>query len=129
MRKHIFFKKTPDKALFERLLNCFGIEQIGDNVSFTKEHLVMIKTLDKFKELVDELRQYYIPCKARIYLENLTVPKCITVLRQIMRLYSCYMMSIQKMKFGVKSVYYTIIWPDSQCNLKKQASPCVLTFT
>lgn len=128
MRKHIFFKKTPDRALFEKLLKCFGIQQFGESVSFTKEHLVLIKTLDKFKELVDELRQYYIPCKARIYLEDLTVQKCITVLRQILRLYSCYLMSIQKMKFGVKSVYYSVNWPDSQCFLKKQSAPCVLDF-
>lgn len=128
MRKHIFFKKTPDKVLLERLLLCFGIEHFGQNVSFTKEHLVKINTLDKVLNLVEELRSYYIPCKAKLYLEDLNVQKCITVLRQILKLHSCYIMSIQKMKFGVKSVYYTVMWPENNNFLKKQVAPCMVTF-
>lgn len=128
MRKHIFFKKTPDKALLERLLLCFGIQFFGENITFTKEHLVKINTLDKVNSMVEELRQYYIPCKARLYLEDLTVPKCITILRQILKLHMCYIMSIQKMKFGIKSVYYTVMWPDNNTSIKKQIAPCVLDF-
>lgn len=128
MRKHIFFKKIPDKGMLERLVACFGILFFGENISFTKDQLLVMGTLEKVCELVNDLRQHYIPCKARLYLENLNIQKCITILRQILKLHSCYLSSIQKMKFGTKRVYYTIIWPDNSTFIKKQVSPCILSF-
>lgn len=118
----------PDKEFLTRLLLCFGVEYFGHDISFTKEHLIKINTIVKVINLVDELTTFYIPCKARLYLHDLTVQKCITILRQILKLHSCYIMSIQKMKFGVKSVYYTIMWPETGSFLKKEGPPYVVTF-
>ena len=129
MRKHLFFRKLPEKEVLDRLLLCFGIEEYGQEVSFTKEDLKRVGTLDKVQELLADLRNYYIPCKARVYLEEVTIPKCITILRQILRLYSCYLLSNQKMKHGTKQVHYMIMYPDKPSQLRKQETNCVLSFT
>lgn len=128
MRKHLFFRKLPDQDVLNRLLLCFGIESYGQEVSFTKEDLKHINTRDKVNAMVPELNAYYIPCKARVYLTNITVPTCITILRQILRLFSCYLLSNQKMKHGTKQVHYTIMYPDKPLQLRKQEMPCILSF-
>jgi hypothetical protein len=129
MRKHLFFKRLPEREILDRLLECFGIKDFGAEISFTKEELKRINTLEKIAGIVTELHEYYIPCKARVYLENMTLPKCITILRQILRLYSCYLLSNQKMKHGSKQVHYTIMYPDMPSQLRKQDTPCILSFT
>ena len=114
--------------LVEKLLKFFGIESYGADISFTKEDLRNIKTLDRVVALVPELYTYYIPCKAKVYLVDLDVQKCITVLRQIMRLHTVYLLSNQKMKNGIKSVYYVLVWPDRPNQLKKNETGTILTF-
>ena len=128
MRKHLFFRKIPDLTFVEKLLNCFGIDAYGADITFTKEDLKNFKTLEHITCLLDELHTYYIPCKARVYLVNLDVQKCVTILRQIMRLHTVYLLSNQKMKNGLKSVYYTLIWPDRPQQLRKCDTGMVLTF-
>lgn len=128
MRKHIFFRKIPNEEFLLKLLECFGVSAFGQDVMFTKEDLVKMDTAGRMAALQEELYSYYIPCKARVYVADLTVPKCITVLRQILRLHTCCLFSNQKMKDGVKRVHYSIVWPDNPQRLKKRADTVVLSF-
>lgn len=128
MRKHLFFRKIPDLAFLERLLKCYGVDHYGADITFTKEDLRNMHTLERVTELLDELRTYYIPCKAKVYLQNIDVQKCITILRQILRLHTCYLLSNQKMKNGQKVVLYTIVYPEKPQHLRKAETATVLTF-
>ena len=112
----------------EKLLKCFGIMHYGADVSFTKDDLRNMKTLDMVTALLPELHTYYIPCKAKVYLVNLDVPKCVTILRQIMRLHTVYLLSSQKMRNGVKSVFYVLVWPDRPQQLRKCEADTTLSF-
>ncbi|KAG2424887.1 hypothetical protein HXX76_014045 [Chlamydomonas incerta] len=86
--------------------------------TFTKDDLRVRKTHDTIKDLAPELQTYYIPCKYNVYVATLLdesipvdvrVKKCITVLRQILRMHSCYILSNQVMKYGEKKVHYTLV--------------------
>lgn len=128
MRKHIFFRRKPDEDFLLRLLNCFGVTEFGQDVTFTKEDLAKIDTVGRVQQIQEELRSYYIPCKARIYVADLTAQKCITILRQILRLHNIGLFSNQRMKDGVKRVHYTVAWPDYPSRLRHRADPTTLTF-
>lgn len=128
MRKHLFFRKIPDLNFLERLLLCYGIDKYGADITFTKDDLRNIHTQDKVTELLVELKTYYIPCKAKVYLQDISVQKCITILRQILRLHTCYLLSNQKMKNGQKVVLYTIIYPEKPQQLRKQENTTLLKF-
>lgn len=128
MRKHIFFRKIPDEEFLLKLLKCFGVESFGQDVTFTKEDLVKMGTVDQVTAMQEELQSYYIPCKARVYVVDLTPQKCITILRQILRLHTCCLFSNQKMKDGIKRVHYTIVWTNSPPHLKKKTENVVLSF-
>ena len=56
--------------------------------------------------LKDELSVYYLPCKARKYLNGLTEKTIITLLRQLVKLYGYTLNSCEKYNRGVKHIIY-----------------------
>lgn len=135
--KHLFFRRVPDLPFVERLLAAYGVGGLNAPAVFTKDDLRARGTPEQVKPLVEELRGFYIPCKYRVYVAPLTdaempcevrVKKCITLLRQILRLHSVYVLSNQVMKFGEKKVHYTIMWPDRPHHMLKSESDVTVSF-
>lgn len=135
--KHLFFRRVPDLAFVERLLAVYGVHGLNAPAVFTKDDLRARNTPELIKPFVEELRGYYIKCKFRVYVEPLLeegasidvcVKKCITLLRQILRLHSVYVLSNQVMKFGEKKVHYTIMWPDRPHHMLKNESDVTVRF-
>lgn len=103
----LFVKKVdPDVAL--KLLNCFGLKDIDDRKSFTKHDLVTNQVVEKVQQLVPELSRYYLPCKARIYLDNLSERRILTILRQVTRLYDHFLFSKEKNINARKVIVYQL---------------------
>ena len=73
--KNQLFRISPDLKITEQLLNLFGIKNMEDNHSFTRENLNDLKTVEKMNEMIDELMKYYIPCKSKKYLSELNEKK------------------------------------------------------
>jgi len=69
--KNQLFRISPDLKITIQMLNLFGIKDIEDNHSFTRENLIDLKTVEKMNEIIDELIKYYIPCKSKQYLNEL----------------------------------------------------------
>ena len=57
----------------------------NEEFHFTKHDILNSDLIEKIIELKDKLLIYYIPCKAKIYLENINEKKCITILRQMLK--------------------------------------------
>jgi len=70
--KNQLFRNIPDLKITLELLSFFGLNSLKDVHSFNKQNLVDLKTTAKFTENIDRISKYYIPCKSRIYLSNLT---------------------------------------------------------
>ena len=103
------FKKSIPNDLLQQILNCFGLKNLDDAKIFTKYDLELNNTIEKLGEIQEELRTYYIPCKAKIYLMDITTKKCITILRQILKLYNYSLRSSEKYIAKKKKIAYQLI--------------------
>ena len=110
--KNQLFKISPDLSFTESLLQHFGIKDINDNHSFTKSNLTDLKTVDKMKENINEITKYYIPCKAKKYLINLNEKKCITILRQFIKIHHYKCISHEKSIKGKKQATYRLLYSE-----------------
>ena len=107
--KNQLFKVSPDIKITLQLLNLFGIQSIDDNHSFTKNNLVDLNTVNNVTEIVSDLEKNYLPCKAKKYLTDLTEKKCITILRQFLKIHNHTLNSKEKYVQGKKNLFYQVI--------------------
>lgn len=103
------FKAHIPEELFVKIYTCFGIKDIHHEHMFCKTDLVKIDTLGQLSALKEDLSQYYLPCKARMYLLELTINKCITVFRQVLRLFQMTLASRQKYIKHKKTTFYYVV--------------------
>jgi hypothetical protein len=109
MKINQLFKEKVPEDLLQDILSAFGLRDIHDDSCFSKAHLEGIDTLEKMKRLRDSLIRYYLPCKAKVYLNAMTLSKCITILRQILKLYQVKMISKQKyINYRKKTIYMIV---------------------
>ena len=108
------------KPAFETIIQiCFyyGIDlnNLEKKNTFTKKELIDLNLKEKYTKITNLLDIYYLECKKQIYFENMNDKKCITILRQILRLYNYSIKSYEKYCNSKKYIIYTIIYnkPDS----------------
>ena len=89
----IFNKKVPIKLINE-LINIIGIKDLDDTREFYYSNIES-KICDINEKLV-ELKPYYIPCKRKIYFNELDNKKIVTILRQVVKLYDYIVVSKEK---------------------------------
>ena len=113
--KNQLFRRNPDRYIISDLLKIFNIESLDDtNFYFTKQDLLNNDIIDKMNKLKNRLEVYYIPCKAKLYLEDINEKKCITILRQFLKYIEYNLKLKEKYVNGVKNYQYFIV-----CNKKK----------
>ncbi len=123
--KNQLFRNTPDLKSTNKMIKFFGLENINDNHSFTKENLVELKTVEKMNEIIDELKLHYLPCKMK-YIMNINEKKCITILRQYLKCQNYTLNSKERYVKGKKSLYYQIIPQDINMLVKNRESEKVI---
>ena len=116
--KNQLFRVSPDIQFIEKLLNNFGIKDLTDNHSFTKNNLLDLRTVEKMNTMIDELNKYYLPCKSKKYLSNLNEKKCITVLRQFLKSQNYTLISKERYVKSKKNLFYQVV--PIQINLSTQ---------
>ena len=109
-KKNQNFNKNPDMQIIQSILETFGLDNLEDDRFFTKEHMKEIKTVENLTLLKEKLNEYYLPCKSKIYLKDLTEKKCITILRQLLKLYNYSLNSTEKYCNSTKYIVYSIIY-------------------
>jgi hypothetical protein len=108
MKIYQLFRESVPEVLANKLANCLGLACIRDPTMFSKDDMVRLNSIEEVKQLIDDLKRYYLPCKARIYLHDLDEKKVITILRQVLRLFDMNLNSIQKYVKYRKVTYYYI---------------------
>lgn len=106
------FKINPDHFILEKLLHAFCLENINDSRFFTKENMKSNNTINKIIDLIPDLKNYYLPCKAKIYLTNITEKKTITILRQFLKFFQYKCIGIEKSLNGEKQMTYRLMKLD-----------------
>ena len=104
------FKNKPPYHIVLKICLYFGIDlnDLSKKNSFTKNELVKLDIESKFTEFEEVLKQYYIPCKCKIYLNNITISKSVTILRQLLKLYSFKISSNESYNNSKKYIIYVI---------------------
>jgi hypothetical protein len=114
------FKKKIEGDHLLVFLQCFGLVGLDDTHVFTKYELRLIETCSKITALVPMLKDYYLPCKANLYIkETLTEAKAITILRQILRVHEYTLVSIERNINHEKQIFYCV----------KRLNACSLSYT
>ena len=107
--KNQLFRNTPGLNITLELISFFGLKSLTDNHSFNKQNLIDLKTVEKINGILDKLSSYYLPCKSRIYLSDINEKKCITILRQFLKVHNYTLLYKEKFINNKKSIYYQII--------------------
>ena len=111
MINQLFKKMIPNDTLLQ-ILNCYNLKNLTDSKIFTRYDLILYDTISKLYEIRDILLNYYLPCKAYLYLDNITPKKCITILRQVIRLYNYKLKKCEKYIVKKKTLAYQMIPKD-----------------
>lgn len=113
----LFGKVLHDDVLIQ-LLNCYGLKDLSDKHTFKKHDLVLFETVKKINGYKHVLEEYYLPCKARLYLDNMTEKKSITILRQVLRLFKHHIDSKERNINTKKVIFYTIHSDEESSNVE-----------
>ena len=127
-QKNQLFKVSPNIEITEKILENFGIKGLDDNHSFTRENLSDLSTVDGINEMYHELLRYYIPCKAKKYLLDINEKKCITILRQFLKMQNYTVMSKEKYVNGKKILFYQVIPLQIDMKTNRDSEKVVISF-
>ena len=112
MPKNQLFKNIPDLQIIQTILDAFGLDNIEDARFFTKEHMTDIDTVQQIIDLSDSLKEYYLPCKSKKYLTDLNEKKCITILRQFIKIHHYKCIGMEKSIKGNKTMTYRLFYSN-----------------
>ena len=86
--KNQLFRRNPDRYIINDLMSIFNIKSLDDkNFHFTKIDLINLNIVEKIHKIKDKLEIYYLPCKATMYLLNLTEKKNYNYIKTIFKIY------------------------------------------
>ena len=135
MPKNQLFRQIPPTDLCNKVLAAFGLKGLSDTTYFSRKDLESTNCVEMLTELKAELAEYYLPCKARTYLNDLSCKNAITVLRQVSRLYGYSVQSREKYIKGDKFIIYQLVPCNNQnyqpmtiSKFKNEDEMCVVTF-
>ena len=111
--KDQIFKTIPTEEIISEVLKCFGLENINDKKYFSRNDLKKIKTIESIINIKSELLEFYLPCKSKIYLYNLTEKKTITILRHFIKYSQYKLISKEKYMNKTKIIIYQLIQKDT----------------
>lgn len=123
------FKKKPSIEIVEKIVQSFGLKDLNDDSFFSKKDLEQNNLLEKIRDQVKVLGEYYLPCKSKIYLENITYKRSITILRQCIKLYDYIIKSKEQYLKSEKLIIYQIIPINNKPITKKNnITKCIISF-
>ena len=122
------FKNMPNRTFVISLINLYGIEDFDDDKYFTKKTLEKLNTIEKLNDIKDKLNEYYIDCKSKTYLKDITLKRCIVILRQFLRCHGYTLFSKEKFVKGEKQTIYKIVKLDKEVVVPKRKEKIVVSF-
>jgi hypothetical protein len=118
----LFNKPVPDDVAC-RVLHCFGLSGFQDRRMFSKFDMENFGTVHRMSAMVSELTHFYMPCKARTYLlDTPNTKKCVTILKQIIRLYGFTLMSRERNVHGKKVIFYQVMGAGDYEKLRRMTA-------
>lgn len=110
-KKNQLFRVLPTKEFVQNYLKLFSPNGFDNEYfQFTRDDIKnkkIIKTMktDYFNK---NFIEFYLPCKYKKYLQNVDEKKCITILRQLLKVYNYNIVSSEKYSRGNKFLIYKL---------------------
>jgi len=112
------FKKKPTDDIIKELLYVTGFNSLEDPKEISRIQLATTEVIDKYLKIQPDIANFYIPCKAKIYItEEPTAKNIITIIRHILKTRGYFVQSQEKYQSGHKTVFYKIA-PKNTKNTK-----------
>ena len=134
-KKNQLFRKNPTDELIQKIVIAFGFRSLNDRRCFSRNDLIKLDTVNIIKDLKPELELYYLPCKARTFLNDLNCKNVVTILRQCIKTKGFIIFSREKYCKGDKFIVYNLQPIDKKSyisvtnnNLECNKDPVVLNF-
>jgi hypothetical protein len=129
--KQLFVSKPPIDLL-NNIIKSFGLKNLNDTKEFSYIDMNKLNTIQFFNNLENELNKYYLPCKQKIYfndIKKLTNKQAITIFRQLLKIYDYDLYSKEKFIKGIKYSVYKIISKNEKIfNLTKKKKEIIISF-
>jgi len=106
------FTEKPPKSLIFKMLKAIGFNNLEDKSELSILDLIESGSKQLVINMIPELREYYIPCKADIYLNNITEKRCISICRQLLRTIDYTFITREKYIITRKYTMYKLISKD-----------------
>jgi hypothetical protein len=113
------FKKNPTIDILNKVLGTIGLSEFKEEYNFRKKDLITYGSVEKMKLINIELSEFYYPCKAKLYLDDIDESKCVTIIRQFLRFFEYNLVSREKYNNGEKFIVYSLVSPHNM-KLKKE---------
>jgi len=120
MVKNQLFKTLPTIEMINKVLLCFNIDSLDTGkVTFCRKDIINFNSVSKLNTIKNDLKEFYLPCKARTYLNDLNEKNIVTILRQILKHHNYNVISKEKYLRGEKFILYSIITSEEHNEEKK----------
>jgi hypothetical protein len=115
------FRENPPIDVLNIMLRELGFTSPMDTKLFCAEEL----KLETLHEWIPLLEPYYLPCKAKRYLDRLDSRRIITILRHVLPIHGFGMNSYERLHLGKKRTVYQL-QPATPRMLRKGEDICVM---
>lgn len=93
------FRILPDLHTLQQILLCFNIKNIKHDIVLDISKLDNCEILSNFNKIYDKLSQKYRKSVINKIYENLTIKKCITILKQNLKINNYKLIKINKLYY------------------------------
>jgi hypothetical protein len=107
MINQLFINK-PTEAIIIRCVELLGWVSFTDKRILIRTDLDNLQIAAKFKNIINELRQFYLPCKQDKYLSIINTKSVITIVRQLLKTIGYNIRGIEKVIDNKKEMIYKL---------------------
>ena len=122
------FKSIPDREFTLQLLKLYGIKDFTDTHYFTKRDLESLDIVNKLNEIKNKLDEYYIPCKSKTYLNEITLKRSVVILRQFLKCHDYNIHSKEKFIKGIKYTTYRVVPQTDGISIPDKTTKVIVSF-
>jgi len=102
------FIDRPSETIILTCVVLLGWTSLTDTRIIMRTELDNQKVADKFISVINDLRQYYLPCKQDKYLTNINTKSVITIVRQLLKTIGYNIRGIEKVIDNKKEMIYKL---------------------
>lgn len=117
------FVEKPSMEIVDKIIHAFGLIDINDKKEFSFIDMDRANTLTILRNIENEIRECYIPCKQQKYVSKIDHKSAITIFRQFLKSQNYELVAKEKYINAKKSLLYKIITKEEKNKDKKPKLP------